>query len=85
MKWNEKDTFHKVVTVVGFLCAICYLGLQVLELIGILTGLKGVGYILWAVFCLSECVQFWNTQRKLACVWLVLCVLYLFSAIRFFV
>ena len=79
------DTFHKVVTVIGLLFAVVYLVLLVLDLFDIQTGLTSVGRILWAGFCLSECVLYWNSGRKLACVWLALGIFYpLFSVVKFF-
>ena len=72
MVWKERSVFHKVVFVVGMLCALAYFILSIANLTGVLPENGIIVRSLWSIFCLSQGIVYWENRRGLAICWVVL-------------
>ncbi len=72
MVWKEMSVFHKVVVVVGMLCALAYCILSIADLTGVLPENDTIVGSLWSIFCLSQGIVYWKNRRGLAICWVVL-------------
>ena len=72
MVWKERSVFHKVVFVVGMLCALAYFILSIANLTGVLPENVIIVRSLWSIFCLSQGIVYWKNRRGLAICWVVL-------------
>ena len=72
MVWKERSVFHKVVFVVGMLCALAYFILSIANLTGVLPENVIIVRSLWSIFCLSQGIVYWKNRRGLAITWVVL-------------
>ena len=72
MVWKERSVFHKVVFVVGMLCALAYFILSIANLTGVLPENVIIVRSLWSIFCLSQGIVYWKNRRGLAIAWVVL-------------
>ena len=72
MKWNDLSTLQKFFYVLGLLCGVGYILLMILTYVDVLPRMQTAMDLLWAVFCVSECVLYWKTRHALAILWLIL-------------
>ena len=72
MVWKERSVFHKVVFIVGMLCALAYFILSIANLTGVLPENDTIVRSLWSIFCLSQGIVCWKNRRGLAITWVVL-------------
>ena len=72
MVWKERSVFHKVVFVIGMLCALAYFILSIANLTGVLPENVIIVRSLWSIFCLSQGIVYWKNRRGLAIAWVVL-------------
>ena len=70
--WKEMSVFHKVVFVVGMLCALAYFTLGIVDLMGVLPKNVIIVRSLWSIFCLSQGIVYWKNRHGLAIAWVVL-------------